>query len=150
MKIAPLSFLIISLWMFACGSSQSISNNESIVKSIEDSVLQVKSPAIIVCRPDSLTFQAHLDQGEDWIYELDSDFGFNTYMALDSFNMDGITETYTTKRYVNITNSEFNTTIDRDSIEYGIILCHPNKAPLIDTETYGYLYYIQLFETYFR
>ena len=105
----------------------------------------------MILRPDSLRFQSYLDSGKEWIYEVDSDFGFGFSIALDSLSFDGVTEEVTEKRYVKIIECKgCPLIIDRDTIDYGFILTQPNKKIEIDNNVFPSEYFIERFEEYFK
>lgn len=117
---------------------------------LKDTV-KIKGKSILILRPDSLRFQSYLDSGKEWIYEVDSDFGFGVSRALDSINIEGVFESVTDKRYVKIENClNCPLIVDRDTIDYGFILTKPNRAIVIDQNVYGAEYYIKKFENYFE
>lgn len=112
--------------------------------------LKVAGNAIVVLRPDSLRFNSYIKSGKEWIYEVDSDFGVGINGALDSFQHSNIQELITTKRYISIENCrDCPTVIDRDTIDYGIIMSRQNKNIQIDQNIYGADYYLELFKKYF-
>ena len=113
--------------------------------------IKISGKTILILRPDSLRFQSYLDSGKEWIYEVDSDFGFGFSIALDSLNFDGVTEEVTEKRYVKIIECKgCPLIIDRDTIDYGFILTQPNKKIEIDNNVFPSEYFIERFEKYFK
>ena len=132
---------------------ENINKGQNKVK-LEESYLidtiKVYGNSIIVLRPDSLRFQSYLNNGEEWIYEVDSDFGFSFLMALDSFNLLGVEEHVTQRRYVEILDCKNGPiVIDRDTIDYGVILTAPGRDIEVDQNLFGGEYYIDLFKKYF-
>lgn len=117
---------------------------------LKDTV-NIKGNYILILRPDSIRFQSYLNSGKEWIYEVDSDFGFGVSTALDSFNVNGITESITDKRFVKISDCKnCPTIIDRDTLDYGVILTGENKEVKVDDNVFGSEYYIDLFKNYFK
>ena len=113
--------------------------------------IKISGKTILILRPDSLRFQSYLDSGKEWIYEVDSDFGFGFSTALDSLNFDVVTEDVTEKRYVKIIECKgCPLIIDRDTIDYGFILTQPNKKIEIDNNVFTSEYFIERFEEYFK
>lgn len=113
--------------------------------------MKICGNTILILRPDSLRFQSYLDSGEEWIYEVDSDFGFGFSKALDSINYNGVYEEVTEKRYIKIYDcKECPLLIDRDSINYGFILVKTNGVVKIDNKVFTSEYYIDQFEKYFK
>ena len=114
--------------------------------------IKISGKTILFLRPDSLRFQSYLNSGEEWIYEVDSDFGFGVSTALDSLNFDEVIEEVTEKRFIKIVECKgCPKLIDRDTIDYGYILSRPDKEIEIQANTvFGAEYYIQSFENYFN
>tara|TARA_R100000789_G_C3014649_1_gene152134 strand:+ start:1621 stop:2118 length:498 start_codon:yes stop_codon:yes gene_type:complete len=113
--------------------------------------IKISGKTILILRPDSLRFQSYLDSGKEWIYEVDSDFGFGFSTALDSLDLDGVIEEVTEKRYVNILDCKgCPMLVDRDTIDYGFILTKPNSGIDIDNNVFSSEYYIQEFQNYFK
>ena len=131
-------------------SLDTIPKNENPKTRLQDSIT-VGGNTIIVLRPDSLRFQFYIDNGEEWIYEVDSDFGFRVSAALDDFERINVSKEVTEKRFIQIVNcDECPLLIDRDSIDYGIIMIGINRKIKIDQNIFGKEYYLQLFEEYFE
>ncbi|MCM8568576.1 hypothetical protein NE848_04250 [Gramella jeungdoensis] len=133
--------------------------SEEIVRSVQDTLtwvhlkdsLKVKGTAVIVLRPDSLRFDYYLKSGDEWIYEVDSDFGFGITKALGSFQYPGISKFYTDKRFIELEDCKAcPMAIDRDSIDYGLILTAPERNVRIDENIFGMEYYLEIFNEYFR
>ncbi len=117
---------------------------------LKDTV-KISGNTILILRPDSLRFQSYLDAGKEWIYEVDSDFGFGFSIALDSVNINGVNEDVTDKRFVKILGcKDCPILIDRDTIDYGFILVKTNESIRIDNSVFSSEYYIQEFEQYFN
>ncbi|WP_157490929.1 hypothetical protein [Maribacter dokdonensis] len=114
--------------------------------------IEISGKAILILRPDSLRFQSYLDSGKEWIYEVDSDFGFGFSTALDSLNFDEVIEEVTEKRFVKIVECKgCPKLIDRDTIDYGYILTRPEtEIEIQGNSVFGSEYYIQKFEKYFK
>ena len=141
--------------------NESGTDSQQTVSEIEEKEIQefthlkdtinISGKTILILRPDSLRFQSYLNSGKEWIYEVDSDFGFGFSMALDSLNLDGVIEEVTDKRYVKIIEcTGCPLIIDRDTIDYGFILTRPNKEIEIDNNVFPSEYFIAEFEEYFK
>lgn len=172
MKIKTL-FLVLIITLFSCKNSSdkkeeneltietkvneekfdTKDDSEQIDKSTWTSLrdtLKIVGNSIVILRPDSLRFNSYLKSGEDWIYEIDSDFGFGVTKALDSFHNSNIEKVFTDKRFIKIKGcNECPKLIDRDTIDYGIIMISQNKNIQIDQNIYGMEYYLELFNKYF-
>lgn len=112
--------------------------------------LHISRKTIAILRPDSARFQSYVQAGDNRIYEADSDFGFGTHEALESFEMEGVKELYTTRRYISIRDcATCPRIVDRDTIDYGIILTRPHEEIMIDDKIFGKEYYLEMFESYF-
>ncbi|UKN03797.1 hypothetical protein K6119_09870 [Paracrocinitomix mangrovi] len=110
---------------------------------------------VVIFIPDTVRFNSYLEKGEEWIYEVDSDFGFGISDALDSLEQEkffkDVKTTSTENRYV-IINGNYNqdVIIDRDTINYGLLLTAPNHEYQIDDNIYGMSYYYDLIKAYFQ
>ena len=112
--------------------------------------LKIEGNSIVILRPDSLRFNSYLKSGKEWIYEVDSDFGFGITKAIDSFHNPNIEKFFTDRRFLKINNCyECPILVDRDTIDYGIIMVSQNKRIKIDQNVYGMEYYLELFNKYF-
>ncbi|UZO79645.1 hypothetical protein NBT05_11855 [Aquimarina sp. ERC-38] len=112
--------------------------------------IKVSGNTILILRPDSLRFQYYVNIEEPGIYEVDSDFGFGVSEALDSFELDSIKKSITERRYVQIFNcNKCPVIIDRDSIDYGILLTRNDRDVKIDQNIFGKEYYLDKFKKYF-
>ena len=169
MKIKPL-FLVLLITLLSCKNSIDRKQEDQITKGKEEKfdtiidseqadkftwtrlkdTLKIEGTSIVILRPDSLRFDSYLKSGKDWIYEVDSDFGFGVTKALDSFNNPNIDKIFTDKRFLEINNCHgCPKLIDRDSIDYGIIMISQNKNIKIDENVYGMEYYLEQFNKYF-
>lgn len=110
----------------------------------------IKGKTVVILRPDSLRFNSYLTHGDEWIYEVDSDFAFGITGALDSLKhldyFKSVKVVSSANRYIVI---EPNYIVDRDSINYGLILISPNKTVIVDENIYGKGYYYQIIHNYF-
>lgn len=113
--------------------------------------IKIKGNTILILRPDSLRFHSYLNSGKEWIYEVDSDFGFGFSTALESINYNGVYEDVTDKRFVIIYDCKgCPLLIDRDTIDYGFILTKRKGVIKIDNKIFPSEYYIDQFEKYFN
>jgi hypothetical protein len=125
-------------------------DDEIIKTTLQDSI-RINGNTIVILRPDSLRFQSYIENGDEWIYEVDSDFGFGISEALDSFNLKNVNETITVKRFIKIEDcNSCPIVIDRDTIDYGIILTGEKRDLKLDQNIFGRDYYIELFNEYYR
>ncbi|MFN8428508.1 MAG: hypothetical protein U0V04_00880 [Spirosomataceae bacterium] len=149
-RVIILLFLILN---FGCNSQPKKKDkpiNKEEVVHLKDTV-KIRGKSILILLPDSLRFLSYVNSGQEWIYEVDSDFGFGFSKALDSLNIEGINEEITVKRYVEIIDCKgCPFTVDRDTINYGYILTKPSGEIEIDKNVFGAEYYIQSFENYFK
>ncbi len=99
---------------------------------LKDSI-EVSGNSVIFLRPDSLRYASFLENGNDHIHEVDSDFGFRVSGALDSIEALGLNYDVTEKRYLKIFDCyQGPIVIDRDTINYGVIFTSPDQTVLID------------------
>ena len=91
----------------------------------------VKADCVIFLTPDSIRFESH--KSEEGIYEVDSDFGFWLRNAIDSMKQDKslkkVRSYVTQKRFLEIKGCQnCSEIIDRDTIDYGLILISRKKG----------------------
>jgi hypothetical protein len=108
---------------------------------------------VLFLRPDSTRFDDYAKEDEN-IYEGDSDFGFAisaTMKVVERSNKyNSIRTAISDRRYVVIEDSKDGPqTIDRDTINYGVILTSKGKAARIETNLHGGDY-LQDIDKYFR
>jgi hypothetical protein len=108
---------------------------------------------VLFLRPDSTRFEDYAKEDEN-IYEGDSDFGFAisaTMKAVERSNKyKSIRTAVSDRRYVVIEDSKDGPqTIDRDTINYGVILTSKGKGALIETNLHSGDY-LQDIDKYFR
>ena len=106
----------------------------------------IQSEFVLFLLPDSLRFESYAE-GEENIYEADSDFGFAISATMDSISKNGKYKSIRTatsdKRYIVIKDCKgCPQTIDRDTINYGLILTSKGKEIRTTTNLHGgnYLY----------
>lgn len=113
--------------------------------------IEIKGNAIIILLPDSLRFQSFIDKDEEWIYEVDSDFGFGISEAMDSLKPDFAAEFVTKKRFISIADClNCPAIIDRDTINYGVILTSKGKPFKISEDIFGSAFYMDLITEYYK
>lgn len=104
---------------------------------------------VLFLRPDSLRFESYAKDPDGGIYEADSDFGFAISATMDSMSRlkryKDIKSNVSTERYIVIRDCKnCPRTIDRDEIDYGLILSSPGKDIKIDSFLHSgdYLYLV--------
>ncbi|MFZ1800387.1 MAG: hypothetical protein WAU24_11040, partial [Chitinophagaceae bacterium] len=110
---------------------------------------------ILFLRPDSARFESYTKDPQSVIYETDSDFGFGIKGTHDSISKNtkykNIKAIVSTDRYIIIKDCKnCPLTIDRDTIDYGVILS--SAGGQIKT-TYGFVHsgdYMQDVDEYFK
>jgi hypothetical protein len=93
---------------------------------------------VLFLRPDSLRFESYIKDPDSGIYEVDSDFGFGISTTIDSISESkkykNINTTISDKRYIIIKDCKNSPlTIDRDTIDYGLIMTSIGKEIRINT-----------------
>ena len=134
----PLLICLVTIFFSACNNkapkSETTSANNFNTK-LENTSLSdtefVENNSVIFLRPDSIRFNNYLKEGEE-IYEVDSDFGFAISATMDSmkkdFRLKNIYTTVSTKRFIFIRDcKKCPILVDRDSIDYGILLTKAGK-----------------------
>lgn len=132
--------LILMIIIFSCSQKKqelnpverSIFNKKivSIKTSLKDTLTIVEN-TIVFLRPDSFRFQYYELTDEHGIYEIDSDFGFGINSTIDSINKYNLHINYMIcdKRFIKINNcNKCPNIIDRDTIDYGVILISNKKG----------------------
>ena len=94
---------------------------------------EINESVILFLIPDSARF-ASVAQEEPGIYDADADFGEGIYNTIDSISKNkkykNIKSHNTSKRYISIKDcKECPMVIDRDSVNYGIILTSKDRKP---------------------
>ena len=112
----------------------------------------VQGNCVVFLRPDSTGFESN--KNEEGIYEVDSDFGFGLSRTIDTIKNDKhlkkIKPYVITERFIIIKECEScPKIIDRDTIDYGILLISKQKGLQIEQ---GILMgdYVQLIRDYFK
>ncbi len=87
---------------------------------------------ILFLRPDNARFDSYAKEPDGGIYEADSDFGFGLQATIDTISKNRIYKSIkvivSTDRYIIIKDCKAGPiTIDRDTIDYGIILSSKDK-----------------------
>jgi|SRR5687767_8194479 len=132
------------------GKGDSIISTNAINKDINDiqfsqhhlqDTTVIKGDFILFLRPDSTRFENYAKEDEN-IYEADSDFGFGMSATIDSISRNkkynNIHTTVSDKRYVVIMDCKnCPQTIDRDTINYGLLLTSKGKEIRIQTNLHS-------------
>ena len=171
-------FLIVGL-VFSCNSADDKSVNYSAVAVVDSAIKKIDTSNIVVLadstklvgphlsdtvmftgswviflRPDSARFDFYANKVQQGIYDVDADFGFAISMAIDSIvgNKDfkGIKGMVSTKRYITMLDCKNGpVTIDRDTVNYGIILTGTDRLIKAEQNVYGGPHYIKVIRKYF-
>jgi hypothetical protein len=167
---------VFSVFAFSCSNSGNNPENDSLVNvdsvktKTETPVTKTDSTKLLVThltdtafvngnevvflRPDSIRYDSYTTRLHTGISEADSDFGFAISMAIDTIigNKDfkGIKAMISTKRYIQITDCKGGPfTIDRDSVNYGIILTSRGKKIEAEQNVYPGQHYLQVIRKYY-
>jgi hypothetical protein len=113
-----------------------------------------KGSWIIFLRPDSARLDFYSKKLESGIYQMDAEFGDAIAMTGDSIvsNKDfkGIKGMVSTKRYITVVDcKECPVTIDRDTVNYGVILTASGKSLKAEQNVYDGPHYIKAVKKYF-
>jgi hypothetical protein len=113
-----------------------------------------KGSWIIFLRPDSARLDFYSKKLQEGIYKTDAEFGDAIAMTGDSVvsNTDfkGIKGMVSTKRYITIVDcKECPVTIDRDTVNYGVILTATGKPLKAEQNVYDGPHYIKAMRKYF-
>jgi hypothetical protein len=109
---------------------------------------------VIFLRPDSARFDFYDKKMAHGLNEADADFGAAISMAIDSIvgnqNFKGIKGMVSTKRYITLLDCKGGPlTIDRDTVNYGIILTGTDRVMRAEQNVYGGEHYIKVVRKYF-
>ena len=126
-------------------------DNKKIATHLKDTSL-VNADCVVFLTPDSTRFESYKE--EEGIYEADSDFGFWLTDAIDSMKTDkslrGIVPYVTEDRFIKIKDCSIcPAMIDRDTINYGILLISKKKGLQINSGLGGGNY-IGMVRDYFK
>lgn len=99
----------------------------------------IKGSYVLFLRPDDITFESYAKDENNGIYEIDSDFGFAMAATLDTMAQNkrykNIKTDISTARYIVIQDCKNGPlVVDRDSINYGLILTR--KGNVIQTSAF--------------
>ncbi len=124
-----------------------------VLTHLSDTML-VKGDWVIFLRPDSLRFESYKNELHSGIYEADSDFGFAISMAIDTIvkNKDfkKLKAMVSTKRYITLVDCNGGPlTIDRDTVNYGVILSSTGKNIKAEQNVFPGSHYIKVIRNYF-
>lgn len=113
-----------------------------------------KGSWIIFLRPDSARLDFYSKKLESGIYKTDAEFGDAIAMTGDSVvgnaSFKGIKGMVSTKRYITIVDcKECPVTIDRDTVNYGVILTATGKPLKAEQNVYDGPHYIKALKKYF-
>lgn len=95
--------------------------------------LTISGNFVLFLRPDSIRFEEYVKDPESHIYEVDSDFGVAISATMDGMSKHKkykhIQTDVTEKRFIRITDCQDSPRIiDRDTIDYGLIMTSKAKA----------------------
>lgn len=169
--------LLFSLIAFSCNQSPENSGNDSIANSDSSKIKIDSVPSktdstkfigthlsdtafiygneIIFLRPDSLRFESYAKKLNSGISEADADFGDAVSMALDTItgnnNFKSVKAMVCTKRYIQLMDCKGGPiTIDRDTVNFGIILSAKGKKMEAEQNIYPGEHYIKVVRKYFE
>ncbi|MDQ3108973.1 MAG: hypothetical protein M3R17_03675 [Bacteroidota bacterium] len=125
-----------------------------VLTHLHDTVL-IKGDWVIFLRPDSMRFESYTNELQSGIYEADADFGFAISMAIDTIvtNKDfkKLKAMVSTKRYITLVDCNGGpVTIDRDTVNYGVILSGTAKNFKAEQNVYPGQHYIKAIRKYFN
>ncbi|CAN5874720.1 hypothetical protein BH11BAC7_BH11BAC7_11710 [soil metagenome] len=109
---------------------------------------------IIFLRPDSTRFASYSEKLQSGIYDADADFGYACSMTIDTIignkSFKGIKAMISTRRFIKVMDcKECPFTIDRDTVNYGIILTGTGRPMKAEQNVYPGAHYIKAVRKYF-
>ena len=109
---------------------------------------------VIFLRPDSMRFESYSKNLKQGIYDADADFGDAVSMSIDTIlgNKDfkGLKAMISNKRYIKVMDCKRGpVTIDRDTVNFGVILTGTGKALKAEQNVYPGEHYLRLIRKYF-
>ena len=132
-------------------------NNDSLVFSdvhLTDTTF-VDGNHVTFLRPDDARYESYTHNPKSGIVTADAHFGESTSMAIDTIignkKFKGIKAMVSSRRYIVI--RDCNTcpiTIDRDTINYGVILSAKGREIELEKDIYPGDHYIQMVRDYFK
>ncbi|HET6990333.1 MAG TPA: hypothetical protein VFJ43_03370 [Bacteroidia bacterium] len=172
-----ITLFLISMLALACNNSSENSGNDSIPKTDSSKVKTDSVPAktdsthfigshlrdtafvsgneIIFLRPDSLRFLSYEKKLKSGIDEADADFGDAVSMTIDTIlgnkNFKSVKAMVSTKRYIQLMDCKGEPiTIDRDTVNFGVILTGMGKKIEAEQNVYPGQHYIKVLRNYFN
>lgn len=170
-------FLSLSILIFACNSitskteqsatdsieqndsssstkavSERKDNTQSLQHHLQDTVT-INEDFVLFLQPDSIRFENYANEDEN-IYDADSDFGFGMSATIDTISKNkkynNIHTGVSDKRYIVIRDCKnCPQTIDRDTINYGVLLTAKGKEIKLQTNLHSGNY-LQDVDAYFN
>lgn len=109
---------------------------------------------VIFLRPDSMRFESYSKKLKQGVYEADADFGDAVSMSIDTIlgNKDfkGLKAMISNKRYIKVMDCKRGpVTIDRDTVNFGVILTGTGKDLKAEQNVYPGEHYLRLIRKYF-
>lgn len=109
---------------------------------------------VIFLRPDSMRFESYSKNLKQGIYDADADFGDAVSMSIDTIlgNKDfkGLKAMISNKRYIKVMDCKRGpVTIDRDTVNFGVILTGTGKELKAEQNVYPGPHYLRLIRKYF-
>jgi hypothetical protein len=132
-------------------------NNDSVVFShvhLADTTF-VDGNHVTFLRPDDARYESYAKDPKSHISDVDADFGANISTAIDTIiqnkKFKGISAIISSRRYIVVKDCiTCPIIIDRDTINYGVILSGKGKELKIDQQVMGAQYYIGMVKDYFK
>ncbi len=115
----------------------------------------VKGDWVIFLRPDSARFDSYSEKLKSGIYAADADFGDASSMTIDTIignkNFKGIKAMISTHRFIKVVDcKECPVTIDRDTVNFGVILTGTGRPLKAEQNVYPGQHYIKAVRKYFE
>jgi hypothetical protein len=162
--------IYISLFAFGCNEGAEHLANDSIGKidslntikvkaafiatHLSDTVF-IKGNQIIFLRPDSARFASYEKTLNAGISEADADFGIAVSMAIDTIvnnrKFKNVSVVVSTKRFIQLIDCQGGPiTIDRDTVNFGIIMTSKGKKLKAEQNIYPGEHYINVIRNYYK
>lgn len=172
-----LNFLLISILAFGCGPAeetdadslpdtvtQPLPKDHTDVSTTADSTKLVLTHLsdtavvlgdwVIFLKPDSARYASYSQKLQEGIYAADADFADASTMTIDTIitnkNFKGIKAMISTRRFIKVMDcKECPVTIDRDTVNFGVILTGTGRPMKAEQNVYPGAHYIKAVRKYF-